>query len=92
MDLSKYENQRDQADDDDVSGHHVGKKTDDQCERFGEYTQQFHGEHNENPYGKRHTWKPKDMGPEMFVCAGHDHEEGDNAQYSSECDITRHIR
>ena len=38
---SKYENQCDKAQDDDMTSHHVGKQTDNQCKGLGEYTQEF---------------------------------------------------
>ena len=44
---SKDENQRNKAQDDDMSCHHVGKKTDNQSERLGEYTQLFNRQHND---------------------------------------------
>ena len=72
---SKYENQRDKAQDDDMPCHHVGKKTDNQRERFCKYTQEFNRQHDENSHRCWDSGKPEDMSPEMLVGAEQDNKK-----------------
>src|ERR1700749_2086828 len=39
--------QDDEAEDNDMAGDHIGEKPDDQGERFGEYTHELHGPHDD---------------------------------------------
>ena len=64
---SKYENQCDKAQDDDMPRYHVGKKTDNQSKGLGEYPQEFNRQHDENPHRCWNARKPEDMSPKMFV-------------------------
>ena len=64
---SKYENQRDKAQDDDVACHHVGKQTHNQRKGLGKYTQEFNRQHDEDSHWCRNARKPEDMPPEMLV-------------------------
>lgn len=47
MDLAENEDQRDQTDDDDVTGYHVRKKTNDKGHRLDEHAQEFHRNEDE---------------------------------------------
>ena len=71
----KYENQRDETENDDVPGYHVGEQTDYQGKGLCENTQQFYREHDQHPYHHRNTRIPEYMSPEMFVGAEDDHKK-----------------
>src|SRR5262249_7734065 len=88
--FSKDEDQAHKAQDDDVTGSHVGKQTHDQGEGLGEYTHQLYRQHEEF-YTYRNTGIPEDMAPEMSVGAEQDNDQRDNTQYGSESDIASYV-
>src|SRR6218665_131612 len=86
----KDEDQAHKAQDDDVTRSHVCKKTHDQGEWLGEYTEQLHRQHHDLNRN-RHTREPEDVTPEMAVGAEQDHYKGNDTEYSSESDITCYV-
>lgn len=73
------EDQGNEAQDNDVARHHVGKKTDDQCEWLGEHTQDLHGYQDWlDAHGHRRV---NNVAPVMLVGAEHDNYKRNNAQY-----------
>ena len=85
-------NQCNETEDDDMSSNHVGEKTHNQCEWFGEHTQQLNREHDENPDWCRNARKPEDMTPKMLVGAEKNHKKRNDAQYYRKGNIPGNIR
>lgn len=86
---AKNKDQADKAEDDDMPGHHVGKKTDNEGEGFCEYTEELYGYQD----GFYAVWYrgPEDMCPVVFIGAEQDDEERNDTQYQCKSDITCYV-
>jgi hypothetical protein len=71
---SKYEDEDNKAENNNVAGNHVRKKTNHECERLGHNTHQFH-RHHDKLDRNRYTREPEDVTPEMLVGAEKDYNE-----------------
>src|ERR1700694_2617696 len=71
--VTEDKDQRDQANDDDVAGDHVGEQPHNERDGLGKDAQHFHRDHD-GLYAARHG-RIENMTPVMTVGAQHDHQE-----------------
>ena len=76
---------------DDVSSNHVCKKTYDQCEWFGENTQQFHRQHDQQFNNNGNTRIPEDMSPEMFIGTEENNKKRNHSKHNCESNVSGYI-
>src|SRR5688500_2605432 len=70
---AKYENERNEGDNNNVARHHVGEKTNHEGDRLGKNAQYLNRNHNQLDT-KGNRWV-ENMAPEIFIGAEQDHEK-----------------
>ena len=80
--LSENKDQGNQADDNNMPCHHIGKKTYDQRERLGKDPDEFYQDHN--GFDGSGNGRVHDMGPIMLIRTYRDHDKGYHAQHQGE--------
>ena len=88
--FSGNENEGDQTDNDNVSGHHVREKTNDKGEWLDEHAQELH-RHQDEFYSQGYAGRIEDMPPVMLVGTEHDHHKGNHTQYRCKGNIAGYI-
>lgn len=89
--FAKYEDERDQTDDDDVPRHHVGKQTNDEGEGLDKHTEKLN-RHQDELHTQGYARRIENVPPVMTIRAEQDHRERDQSEYRGERDVTGHVR